>query len=351
MIDTSKSLIYNGSKKVDKIYHGTSSSPVYTWEVGEVVTGPVETKRQESINLYDPEKFPWDLELSSEYQPEKIQPKAISNIVNGKALGQAWGHFTEVVQEGIPRYFTKGTMDIGKPPFLYVGQSEIEYGTVDESAGFAFDVYETRIMLNIRGYKWPTSSRVVMTFRERAASGTIAIALLRVKSRAGNEYEIRGMMKTDTDDVNSQGHQLRGVSFQIDNYVGDTEYNFIEDLHLPAMNGEIYDLKVYLEHGEIAEMTMTRNRNGSSINIYFPSINFDSISSDDMDYLTSITVTRVEFVDGSSISGNFPVRAIGTNAITRYYRIDLPDTIYNLNPSISSYDINRGRELKITYIE
>lgn len=343
MIDTSKSLIYNGSKKVDKIYHGTSSSPVYTWEVGEVVTGPVESKTVESIRIYDPEKFPWDITLSSGWQPERTQPKAISNIVNGRALGQAWGHFTEVVQEGIPIYTTIGSKDVEKPPFLYVGPSEIEYGTVDESAGYASSVFESRIMLNIRGYKWPSSSRVVITFRERAASNTFGSAWLRIKSRAGNEYGQGKSMSVASYEVNSAGHPLRGMAFQINNYVGDNEYTFIEDLHLPAMNGEIYDLKVYLEHGEIGEMTITRGTR-NSVSPYDSYIDFRKETGDDDVYWRSVTVTRVEFPNGESISGNFTISTTAWD-----YRINLGNTIRSFNPNVGYLSSNI--QIKITYEE
>lgn len=344
MIDTSKSLIYNGSKKVDKIYHGTSSSPVYTWEVGEVVTGPETTHTVEVIYLSDPEMFPWESSLSSGYKPKKTQPKAISNIVNGRALGQAWGHFTEVVQEGVPLYHTRGTIDVEKPPFLYVGPSEIEYGTVDESAGYASSVYESRIMLNIKGYKWPSSSRVLITFRERATTQSPSIVgWLRIKSRAGNEYGAGVVTRTASHVVNSQGHPLRGIAIQFVNYVGDTEYNFIEDLHLPKMNGEIYDLKVYLEHGEIGELTISRTTRYTT-SPYDRHIDFRKETGDDDAYWRSVTVTRVEFSNGDSISGNFTI-----STTTWDYRINLGDTIRNFNSAIGYLSSNE--QIKITYEE
>ena len=154
----------------------------------------------------------------------------------------------------------------------------------------------------------------------------------------------------DTSDTDAEGNPLCIVI--ANPYTNDvTHYAEHISLYISQNITNIYDANIYFEEGEIREKTMTRNRNGSSINIYFPYVNFDPALGDDVDYLASLTVTRVEFVDGSSISGNFPVRAIGTNSLTRYCRIDLPDTISNLSPGISSYEINRGRELKITYFE
>lgn len=342
-MDTRRARIYNGSKKVDAIYKGSSATPMYTWEEKRIVVGIPETIPHGVNTTYESDWLKWESKYGTGVNGIRETTGDIDSI-NGRQVGVPRNTSTEVVQQPVPAQNIIGTKTLSG----YVKSNTATLETFTST-----DEYPLRKQVAYSDYKFPVGTEAVVTYRVTGGGISGSHTSGRIAFKLDGESLVNSLEFTahiDTSDIDASGNPLCVVIASP--YTSTvTHYAEYVGLYFSQNITNIYDANIYFEEGEIREKTMTRNRNGSSINIYFPYVNFDPALGDDVDYLASLTVTRVEFVDGSSISGNFPVRAIGTNAITRYCRIDLPDTISNLSPGISSYEINRGRELKITYFE
>lgn len=255
MIDTSKSFIHHGDKKVDKIYQGTSSSPVYNWEVGWIATGEMETIPYENTFINNPSLFHWESYTVPGRNGSRI-PKAMSNLVNGRRLGDLWNHSYDIISEPVDDIRFVGTKSLS---------SYTEVGEKTRSVVNADATHPLKRRIRFDYYKWPTNTEIVVTYRVTQNPGSKV--MLRMKQTDTNLVNF-GTQQPVMDHTDTDGSGIPLHIVQVTYNSSSTNYfgEYI-DLFFEKNIGEVYDINIYMENAVRKKVLTNQNTSAKVSNL------------------------------------------------------------------------------------
>ena len=250
-MDTRRARIYNGSKKVDAIYKGSSATPMYTWEEKEVMVGMPERIPYTTENSYDSSLLKWESHTVPGRDGYREYYGNV-DVINGKQVGQPRNTRTEVATQPVPAQNIIGTKTLsgyGKSNTVAVGS----YASTEE--------HPVRKQIVFSDYKFPVGTEVVVTYRVSGGgiSGSHTSGRIGLKMHDSIYSSFHDFTAyVDTSDTDAAGNPLCVI---ISNAYTTTATHYGEyiSLYISQDIYDIYDVNVYFEEGEKLDKLNNQN--------------------------------------------------------------------------------------------
>lgn len=243
-MDTRRARIYNGSKKVDAIYKGSSATPMYTWEEKEVMVGMPERIPYTTENSYDSSLLKWESHTVPGRDGYREYYGNV-DVINGKQVGSATDVYPEISTPPKPQTNVVGTKQLD--------ESYEKSNTVSLGGYTATAEHPVRKRVSFLDYKWPINTEAVVTYRVSGGgvNNSNTSGQVRYKHIGANSISFKNFTAIiDETDVDSLGNPLCVVIDTMTTTSGTTHYGEYIDLFFEQNISDIYDINVYLENGE-----------------------------------------------------------------------------------------------------
>lgn len=250
-MDTRRARIYNGSKKVDAIYKGSSATPMYTWEEKRIMVGMPERIPHGVNTTYESDWLKWESKYGTGVDGLQQTTGDIDSI-NGQQVGQPRNTRTEVVTQPVPAQNIIGTKTLS---------GYRKSNTVAVGSYVATEEHPIRKQLAYSDYKFPVGTEVVVTYRVSRSStsgshtsGRIGLKMLGTVYSAFHDFTAY----VDTSDTDVAGNPLCVI---ISNASTATATHYAEHISLYISQDiyDIYDVNIYFEEGEKLDKLNNQN--------------------------------------------------------------------------------------------
>lgn len=243
-MDTRRARIYNGSKKVDAIYKGPSATPMYTWEEEVIMVGMPERIPYTTQNSYDSSLLKWEGYVIPGSDGYRVHYGNV-DVINGKQVGSATDVYPEISTPPKPQTNVVGTKQLDE------SYEKSQYVTVDAYASTS--EHPIRRKLNIKDFRWPVGSEVVVTYRVTGGgvNNSNTSGQIRFKQEGENIVNLANFTAiVDKTDLDSSRNPLCIIIASMQTSAVTHFAEYIALFFEQNLRGGIYDVSVYLEEGE-----------------------------------------------------------------------------------------------------